>query len=254
MNKSSQLTDKLTLTTWDSDIEMLNYLFNDIEMSSDFLPPRIQRSGGYASYDQDYAHSVTGETFFEQYLKTIHGEDRVTSVPGYEQKEYKRGDCRLKVLDTQKEFEVKLERKGAETGRHALEFGEYDSDALGRIFDERSQGWFRLTMADIVVPVVPMLNGSVLLYPYSIFSIRRHLSSLTKTGITSGADLMNRSGHLDHEKMLDYLAEHITDSAHTLGPVNTLARGGYKRSRSLCIPYEYMIEQQLTKPYRVIFL
>lgn len=205
------------------------------------------------NYRRDYRDSITGEDFFENYLKQIHGDHAVLPVERDEQRYNHRGDFILDHHNGRPEFEVKLERKGSETGRHAMEFGEYHSDHHGNIYDERSPGWFRASKADIVVPVVPMKDGTVVLYPYNIREMRDFLARLTSNAIQNGHNVKDQDGHYDRALILDALESQIENSRHTLGPINTLKDGGYKRSRSMCVPYEFLIRNHVVKPYIVHF-
>lgn len=205
------------------------------------------------NYRRDYRDSITGEDFFENYLKRLHGHTNVWPVDGEEQRHNHRGDLILDHNTGSKEFEVKLERKGAETGRHAMEFGEYHSDHRGNVQDERAPGWFGASKADIIVPVVPMSDGTVVMYPYDLQQMRRFLAVLASKAQKEGHNMRDELGNLDKAKILNALELQIENSRHTLGPINTLREGGYKRSRSLCVPYEFLIKNKLTKPYIVHF-
>lgn len=205
------------------------------------------------NYRRDYRDSITGEDFFENYLKQLHGPSNVDLVDGEEQRYNHRGDLILNHEFGPKEFEVKLERKGAETGRHAMEFGEYHSDYHGNVHDERAPGWFGSSKADIIVPVVPMSDGTVILYPYDLKDMRRFLAGLGSKAMQKGYNLKDDNGNYDKALILDALESQIENSRHTLGPINTLREGGYKRSRSICVPYEFLVKNKLTKPYIVHF-
>jgi hypothetical protein len=65
------------------------------------------------NYRRDYRDSITGEDFFENYLKQLHGHQNVHVVDGEEQRYNHRGDLVLNHESGPQEFEVKLERKGA---------------------------------------------------------------------------------------------------------------------------------------------
>lgn len=205
------------------------------------------------NYRRDYRDSVTGEDFFENYMGGIHGHPNVNVVDWDEQRYNHRGDLLLNHESGPKEFEVKLERKGAETGRHAMEFGEYHTDYHGNVQDERAPGWFRSSKADIIVPVVPMPDGTVIMYPYDLKEMRKHLATVATKAVKAGATARDESGGYDRSLILDILEREIENSRHTLGPINTLREGGYKRSRSICVPYDYMVKNKLTRPYIVHF-
>ena len=206
------------------------------------------------NYMRDFRDSLTGEDFFENYLRRVHGNEKVSTVDGLEQRENHRGDVVLYHPQAGKtEFEVKLERKGAETGRHALEIGEYNTDHNGYIYNRRAPGWFWSSKADIVVPVVPMSDGTVVMYPYHINEMRKFLAKIAAQAEADGYSIRDENGKPDKEKMIKAIADMLAGSAHTFGPINTLREGGYKRSRSLCIPYELLSRAQLTKPYSIRF-
>lgn len=206
------------------------------------------------NYRRDFRDSITGEDFFENYLRRIHGAQNVSLVDGLEQRYNHRGDLVLNHNITgPKEFDVKLERKGAETGRHALEFGEYYSDYHGNIQEERAPGWFSSSKAHIIVPVVPMPDGTVIMYPYNLAEMRKFLATMAAQAQKNGYDMHGEHGGYDKAKILDTLSYQIENSRHTLGPINTLREGGYKRSRSFCVPYDFLIKNNLTKPYIVHF-
>lgn len=205
------------------------------------------------NYRRDYRDSITGEDFFENYLRRLHGHPNVSQVDWEEQRYNHRGDLILSHNTGPKEFEVKLERKGAETGRHAMEFGEYYSDHHGNIQEARAPGWFGSSNADIIVPVVPMSDGTVVMYPYDLKAMRKFLAGLGAEAIKHGHNAKDENGNYDKALILDILQSQIENSRHTLGPINTLREGGYKRSRSLCVPYEFLIKNKLTKPYIVHF-
>lgn len=240
------------LNTETSDLDMW---FQENRMPANLRPHDSwnHNHGAPTNYRRDMRNSLTGEEFFENYLKSLHEPNNVHPVDGMEQKYSHRGDFVLNHANGQKEFEVKLERKGAETGRHALEFGEYNTDYHGNLQSERVPGWFRASKADIVVPVVPMSDGTVVLYPYDLQKVRQHLTKMAQQAHLAGEDMLDKDGHLDHAKMLEVLARNIENARHTLGPVNTLRSGGYKRSRSLCLPYQFLVKNQLSKPYVVRF-
>jgi hypothetical protein len=234
----------------------LDVWFQDHQMPLSMRPHDSwnQNHGGRTTnYRRDYRDSITGEDFFENYLKGIHGKDNVFPVDREEQRYNHRGDVSLNHVGGPTEFEVKLERKGSETGRHAMEFGEYYSDYHGNVRDERAPGWFRSSKADIIVPVVPMSDGTVILYPYSIKAMRDFLAKISAKAARDGYNIKDEHGQYDRALILDSLESQIENSRHTLGPINTLPGGGYKRSRSICVPYEFLIKNHLMKPYVIHF-
>lgn len=205
------------------------------------------------NYRRDYRDSLTGEDFFENYLKRLHGYQNVHVVDGEEQRYNHRGDLVLNHEFGPQEFEVKLERKGAETGRHAMEFGEYHADHYGNVYDERVPGWFSSSKANIIVPIVPMADGTVVLYPYNLKDMRKFLAEIGASAVENGYNVKDENGNYDKGLILEMLESQIENSRHTLGPINTLREGGYKRSRNLCVPYDFLTKNKLIKPYIVHF-
>jgi len=130
---------------------------------------------------------------------------------------------------------------------------EYDTDFHGNILAERCPGWFVANQAHIVVPVVPNDNEGVHMYPYDLSFMRRFLAQLAFQAHTDGHMMRLDDGRLDYQKMLDVVASMIPGAACTMGPINNLRSYTYKRSINLCIPYEYMLSENLTKQYTVEF-
>ncbi|MBS1722754.1 MAG: hypothetical protein JSS66_07065 [Armatimonadetes bacterium] len=238
----------------DTGSPVLDAYFQEHRMPVASRPHDPYQGTGYGDYGVDHADSMTGEQFFSDYLSSLHGPHLVSPVPSLEQREGKHGDVRLDLRGRPVEFEVKLERKGASTGRHALEFGEYNTDHRGQVQSDRAPGWFRATKADVVVPIVPLDDGTLVMYPYHVRELRDHLRKMAQEAHLRGDHMLDKSGHLDHERMLDVLSGIIPDSRHTLGPVNHLSQGRFKRSRSLCLPYSYLVKEGLARPYHVDFV
>ena len=98
-----------------------------------------------------------------------------------------------------------------------------------------------------------MADGTVVLYPYNLKDMRKFLAEIVAKAIKNGYNVKDENGNYDKALIVEMLKSQIENSRHTLGPINTLREGGYKRSRSLCVPYDFLTKNKLTKPYIVHF-
>lgn len=233
---------------------VLDRLFQATTVLGKYRPRRPRPKKNFSvNYSSDYAESVPSELFFKHYMSKLHGDDSVSAVHKDEQFYGHRGDVFVKHQDGDVEFEVKFENKGLSTGRHAIEFTEYNTDYMGDVIAERCPGWFRLCKAHIVVPVVPTDEENIIMYPYDLSLLRRYLAKIAFQAHNDGNSMRSADGTINHKAMLEVLADLIDGAVCTYGPVNELGSGYYKRSMSLCIPYQYLLNANLTKPYLVTF-
>jgi hypothetical protein len=83
--------------------------------------------------------------------------------------------------------------------------------------------------------------------------MRKFLAEIGARAIENVYNAKDKNGNYDKGLILEMLESQIENSRHTLGPLNRLREGGYKRSRSLCVPYDFLTKNKLTKPYIVHF-
>lgn len=208
-------------------------IFLPHSLPQSYYPKQVDRRGP-VNRRNDMPDAVGAEVVVLKYLRDLHG-PKVSPVSDEEQKVHKMGDVRMPWHEASLDVEVKMERKGAVTGRHALEISEYIVDGAGNPLKKHVPGWFSATKANIVVAVVPVDDRTLALFPYSVRVMRDYMRELT----------------LEHGAM--GLEAVIPGLKITYGPVNHMEDGRMKRSMSVCIPYQHLMSAGVMHRSRLDF-
>lgn len=202
-------------------------MFAPHSLPRSYYPVEVERRGP-VNRRNDMPDAIGAEELILRYMRDIHG-PKASMVPEDEQKIHKMGDVRMPWRNSPVDLEVKMERKGAQTGRHALEISEYIVDGRGNPIKYHTPGWFGVTKAHVVVPVVPVDERTLALYPYSVKDMRDHMRELTRT---HGARGMESA---------------VNGLKITYGPVNHMDDGRMKRSMSVCVPYNHFVDRGIMR-------